>query len=71
LTPLLVNIIFFNFWGKRDVEREIVGRKFWKKRDVEKKGRRKFWEKSKNKRGKKIFGEIAGEKKMWKENLEK
>jgi hypothetical protein len=55
LTPLLVNIIFFNFWGKRDVEREIIRRKFWEKRDVEKKGKRKFWEKSKNKHGKKIF----------------
>jgi hypothetical protein len=41
-----LNILFFNFWEKIDVEREIV-RKFWKKEIYKRNSRKFFWEKIK------------------------
>ena len=42
-----LNILFFNFWEKRDVEREIVGENLGKREMWKRNSRRKFWEKRK------------------------
>ena len=72
-----LNILFFNFWEKSDVEREIIEENFgnnemWKRNNM-----RKILKKKKQVRetikkcGNKILREIVGEKKDMGENLGK
>jgi hypothetical protein len=67
-----LNILFFKFWEKSDVEREIIWENFRKNDMWKGNNRRKFWKKTKRKktgdrnhkkRGKKILGKIVEEKK--------
>ena len=41
---IFLNIIFFNFWKKRDMEREIVGEIFWKREMWKINSRENKWE---------------------------
>ena len=56
-----LNILFFNFREKSDVEREIIGKHFGKNEMRQRNSRRKFWKKKKQVR--------ETIKKMWEENF--